>query len=249
MIVLGMFCLLGFPPRQGATQGEHLTVELATDSNRHVVGQPVDLTYTLRNPTDEAVGCSRCVSVGCNNVEIWRQYEGGQPTRFVSSRIHFVRAFNVYPGHGSLGPGESRAETEHLLFGSRSGGLVLAKPGEYKFWATCYVDSDKPAPHKARLTSNVVSITVLRVPSEERSAFRAWSDPELLDFVQGNTDAVSLEETLAGMRKAARFVREHPQSRFREEARRGIARNRVRELTRLEPNIVSRLQRRRARGG
>jgi hypothetical protein len=225
---------------QGAGAKGRLKLELAAAQPAQFVGEPVDLTFTLTNVSDEVVKGSLCMGLGLYNPEVWYRAKGAE--KFMLYVGNFPAAADYLCPPEELAPHAGKSQAGRLLYAVNPGSLVLREPGAYEFQARFKLNDG----YGTTLESNVVSVEVRTPPDSEKGMLAQWSDPELLDFVQGNVGYATKSKREAGLRKAAKFLEEHEGSVYAAAARQGLLdylepRARAKRLTDEEQAIYERL--------
>lgn len=200
----------------GAGAKERLRLEAAAEKTALFVGEPVDLTFTLRNVSEEAVKGSFCMGLDLYNPEVWYRRAGEQ--KFMLYVGNFPAAADYACLPEQLGPRAGKSKTERVLYATNPAGLVLREPGAYEFRARFKLNDG----YGSTLESNVLRVEVRAAPESEKGMLAEWSDPELLDFVQGNVGYVSKSKRDAGMHKAMKFLEDHGNSIYAGAARKGL---------------------------
>jgi hypothetical protein len=181
----------------------------------YFVGEPLDLTFTLRNVAANPVKGSFCMSLEHYNPEVWYRKQGQNFLLFVGN---FPAASDTFCAPEDVAPNGNKTLDERLLYASNPAGLLLREAGTYEFKARFKLNDGQGT----ALESNVVSVEVKPAPDSEGEALARWSDPEMLDFLQGNEGYVSERKTKAGMDKAVNFFRSHGGSIYAAAARKGL---------------------------
>ena len=214
-----LFSLPLTPPAASARQdggGKPLKLELSAARASYFVGEPLDLTFTLANLSQNPLRGSLCMGPELYNPEVWYR-KAGQP-KFLLFVGNFPAAADRYCHPEDLTPQGRKSVDERLLYATNPAGLLLREPGTYEFQARFKLNDAEGT----TLESNVVSVGVRQAPESEGEALAVWSDPEMLDFLQGNEGYVSEGKLKAGMGKAVGFLRGHGGSIYAAAARKGL---------------------------
>jgi len=200
--------------RRGVAE-KRLRLELSAPKAAYLVGEPLDLTFTLRNLSADPFKGSFCVGLEHYNPEVWYGKRGRNFLLFVGN---FPAAADTVCAPQELAPNGSRTLTERLLYASSPAGLLLRDAGTYELKARFKLNDAEGT----SLESNVVGVEARPAPDSEAEALASWSDPEMLDFLQGNEGYVPETKVRAGMEKAVNFLRVHGGSVYAPAARTGL---------------------------
>jgi hypothetical protein len=218
---------------------KRLSLVAAAEKSSYIVGEPVDLTFSLSNVSDKTVEGNFCFGVDHYNPEVWYGKETQKPLLYVGN---FPVAEDITCLPRELSPHASKSSSARLLYAVNPGWLILREPGVYEFQLK-YKLSDGDG---TKIVSNVVQIKVEAAPESEKEALRQWSDPELLDFVQGNAGFAPGAKVRDGFKKASTFYDAHGDSLYAKAARKGLldyltSRSRAQRLTTEEKVVFDRL--------
>ena len=222
-----------------AAAGKQLKLEVSAGKSSYFTGEPLDLTFTLSNLAAAPATGNFCMGLELYNPEVWYRKGGQNFMLFVGNFPAASDAFcppEAVPGNGN------KSHSEWLLYAKNPAGFMLREPGTYEFRARFKLNDG----YGTTLESNVISVEVRPAPDAEREALESWSDPELLDFLQGNEGYAPDEKVKAGMNKAVNFMRGHGGSLYAVPAKKGLlkyltARAETGKLTPEEKLIFERL--------
>lgn len=220
LLLLTTLLLCLAPPAPAQEMASAPLLILRADRESYFVGEPVDLTFTLRNTHRVKLRGRFELGFRLNNLKVNYRRGEASPLLFVSTVVKYTCAVDITIPPTELPPGGSVAHTERLLYAADPGGPLLSEPGEYEFRATLYYQSESG--ETVPLESNAARVTVRAEPESEREALAAWRDAELLDFAQGNEGYVPEEKFGAGMSKAFDFVRSYGASVYAQAAKKAL---------------------------
>lgn len=222
-----------------AAAARRLKLEVSAGKSGYFVGEPLDLTFTLLNVAAAPATGNLCMGLELYNPEVWYR-KGGQ--NFLLFVGNFPAASDAFCAPEVVPVNGNKSHTERLLYVTNPAGFILREPGTYEFRARFKLNDG----YGTTLESNVISVEVRPAPEAEREALERWSDPELLDFLQGNEGYAPDEKVRAGMNKAVNFMRGHGGSVYAAPAKKGLlkylsARAEAGKLTPEEKVIFERL--------
>lgn len=216
ILLVSLFIAAQVSAAQSADAKKHLKLEVAAAKATHFVGEPLDLTFTLRNVSGEVVKGNFCMGLDNYNPEVW--YRRKSDEKFLLYVGNFTAASDYFCPPEELAPQSARSHAGRLLYAVNPGSLVLREAGIYEFKARFKLNDGQGT----TLESDTLRVEVQPAPESDRALLAQWSDPELLDFVQGNVGHVSKSRRDAGMHKALKFLEDHGGSIYAEAARKGL---------------------------
>jgi hypothetical protein len=196
------------PLHESVEYGDPTGIEIAAEKTTYFVGEPIYLSLTLSNDRDRPAKWDFYPGL-TGGVRIDYRKAGGKLVkyypewlqRFLEGMGGGISAPPVIPAYGK------QEGTVKLFYDSAAKNFVLAEPGEYEFKATLATGEHQ------RLESQTVQVRVAEPSQEDRVALATLSDPELVQFVEGDIN-MSANPTQAGVvaEKAAVFLEKYPQS-------------------------------------
>jgi hypothetical protein len=189
MLVLTI--ILGTTLQQHEPQKHPLGFVLSTEKSTYFAYEPVVLNMIITNKGQQPIqGEFDCLNFNCKELMLFYRKRGGEFRRYYNLTIWMAlgRDHLRLGKKPTLAPGNQISTREMVLFDTLPGRneedkFVLDEPGEYEFKATFqYILED---PSKV-VESNVLRLTVVNPPDEERAALALWKDKDLALVAQGD---------------------------------------------------------------
>jgi len=196
--------------------GTGLELTLAA-ANRHlVIGEPIDITLTLRNTSKEGIVIDDTFEIDYSDVlkvTITKICPTGKP---VGRHFHrSLRGREWEKVTRTIKPGESIVKQYVLLYDTRRLEFIFPEESQYKVVVTFHFNTDD---YSQKVASNEIKVDVKGTGDEKREALELWRNKGIGFAVQGTHVS---EEAIQDMKAlVARF----PSSIYSKYARRVLAR-------------------------
>lgn len=204
------------PVRHDTPLAESVTLTISTDRQSYFLNEPVQITMTLENVTDEPIRGYFVLIAGSSHTELWYRH-GTTAFSALSCRPwnrrdgpgRLVGWLNVAVRPRVLATHSQVTATTLLSLDETSGKTVLAEPGPYEFKVVYRDLFNDP---KAVVSSNVVRVVVKEPGPLEAEAAREYADARIASLVQDEPDSDLVAPDSIDV--AARFLRDHPESLY-----------------------------------
>jgi hypothetical protein len=211
--------IVGATIPQHTGEEQHLLFILSAEKSTYSVYEPIVLNMAVVNKGRQRVqGEFDCFSFDCKDLSLFYRKRGEQQFKRYYSGIIWAASIKhiMRLGEKPILLPESRVSSREIVLfdyqpiSNQENKFVFTEPSEYEFRATFQYILENPS---RVIESNVLRLTVVNPPEQEREALSWWKDQALALAVQG--DSVSME----GVRKLRMFLQKFHNSLYATAAR------------------------------
>jgi hypothetical protein len=212
LTVLSLFLCLGCcasaVAQTKAVKSNHPTsLNISLKKTTYLPAEPVEMIVALRNNRERPIKGDFYVD---SRVKVFYRKVGGEFTRYFPRWMQLTNrkdGISLSPQLEIAARGQQEGNRA-LIYDTSNKRYVLDAPGEYEIKATFDLGEG--------YESNIIRLTVVEPPAEERPALAALRDGTLASFIEGDlrSDLVEDEEIEAGAEKAADFLLNYPASHY-----------------------------------
>jgi len=189
------------------------TISLGSDRSAYYIGEPVRLTLTITNVSDENMSGHFRLGPQNKRMAIYYRVIGERFQQLPRRQINTTRDVVVSPMR--LGPNEERKSEALVLLDGTSTRFLLDQAGNYEFYA-------EGQPWRAQPTdvvrSGTIQVRIEPPPDRDKEAYAEYIEKALARVVEGlilPSDYVSTED-------AAAFLDRYPSSAYSQHVRKGL---------------------------
>jgi hypothetical protein len=190
---------------------DELTLLLSSDRSSYYIGEPVRLTLTARNHSDQAIkGYSGLDQEGHVNL-----FYRGVGEQFRLLRRRRETPHNVVSSPWMLGSFEERGSTAIILLDQSATRLLLDHPGEYEFYVEAH---HSPTQRDRVVRSETIRLGMSPPPQSHRRAYDEYIARGLGRLVAGVAPISDAEAS----RSAMAFLDKYPSGPYSDHVRAGL---------------------------
>jgi hypothetical protein len=160
----------------------HLRLKVETPKDNLLVGEPVELTFTLTNGGGQEVVLEGVFDYSAGYLQVFSD-STGMTDKLTERKWEYIfpsRHTTMFGSH-KIRPGQSISHQAILLYDVKKKSYVLPQPGLYRIMAKFRFRIEG---ERKELVSNVLSIEVLEPQGNNAKALALWNDVEVFDAVQ-----------------------------------------------------------------